>query len=1015
MNIRLTQPNSFRNISLKWKFFAVVVFIVFFISGVQNIIFYQVDINAFTHNLKNKVSVLAIVLANNSTSAVQFDNRLDALEILSSLEQVPSVRSAYLFGEKNELLAEYLADGEVLSVPLSVTREGGLFLTEDRLVVRQPVTLNGKKIGVLYLNADFRDLEARTVFRTILWCSMLLGAVILTITMTLWGKRFFIQPILDLANLSHRVGAEQKYSLRANKTSNDELGTLTESFNTMLDAIEERDRAIAAQTQALQESNKKLEKARNTLEIRVEERTREITVMMKELEASNEDLEQKSQELQAQQEELQQTNEELEEQRSALEDEKEKLESLTRELAASQAAFEEKAHEADIANKYKSEFLANMSHELRTPLNSIMILSQILGENIGRNLTGEQVKNAKTIYSSGNDLLVLINDILDLSKIEAGKLELNIDTVNLTQIVDNLRDTFALQMQKKSLDFQIKSDTDVPATIRSDQVRLEQILKNLVSNAMKFTEKGSVKVYFKMKPGEDKARFLQINVEDSGIGIPRDKQTTVFEAFRQIDSSLSRRYSGTGLGLSISQTLAQKLGGFITLQSTLNKGSIFTLCIPTDSDGSSRNINVQHQTGRELAETVSHNMPVYSSLSDDSKQLNEDDQVILIIEDDPRFTETLIDKCRKAGFKCLHAHNGIAGLEMAALYLPKAIILDVRLPRLNGIDVLDRLKSDPETRHIPVSVISIENCENEVLQLGAFSFLQKPISMDDLNRTIKQIETLSLRETRNVLLVEDDKKQCDAITQLLNGKKIKTKSAHSVKEALEYLREYHYDCIILDLDLNGEDGLAVLTSPQYSSSENQPSVIVYTGKELSKQELRKIEQLTDSVIIKGSDSPARLLDEVTLFLHSLQIKKTLPVADIVKKNKPLIEDSFQGKKVLLVDDDMRNIYSLRQVLLSRGFNCVQAHTGIEALEALKRDNEIDIVLMDIMMPEMNGIEATEAIRKQYKFANLPIIALTAKAMKQDREDCLRAGVSDYLAKPVDVGKLLSMMRVWLSK
>jgi PAS domain S-box-containing protein len=1057
--------------------------------------------------------------------------------VLESLAQEPSVRSAYLFTSDGQLLAEYLAPGEILSVPLSFSQERKSILSDDRILVYQPVILNDKPIGTLYLDADFRELKARTVYRLILWSCILFGAVILAFIMTVWGNRFFIQPILALADLAHKVGSEQQYSLRARKTSGDELGNLVDSFNSMLDVIEERDRAIAKQTHALQDSNKALEEARDTLEMRVEERTyalqasekkfkallesapdaiiissedgvielvnaqaeklfgyrqqeligekveillpervrhkhvsnremyvrnpeiremgaeqqlfavrkdgsefpvdvslspiktvqgmkvaaavRDITqrrqneknmrAIMEELERSNEELEQKSQELEAQQEELQQNNEELEEQRAELEEEKEKLELLTRELEVSQIAFEEKAREANIANQYKSEFLANMSHELRTPLNSIMILSQIMGENTVGNLTDEQIRNVKTIYSSGNDLLALINDILDLSKVEAGKLELNFDTIEITDIIENLRRTFALQIREKGLEFHIRTATDLPVSIRTDQVRLEQILKNLVSNAMKFTESGSVIMDFEVEQKTDSGHTLKVSVEDTGIGIPEDKQAIVFEAFRQIDSSLSRRYSGTGLGLSISQTLARKLGGAISLHSITDKGSTFTLRIPIKHAADQ---TTDHVIMRDPPDKLRAAAPTPVAIGSHPPFLP-DDQIILIIEDDYNFAGTLIDKCQQNNFKCLHADNGADGLKMAVTYLPQAIILDLRLPYMSGVDVLDQLKSDPGTRHIPVNVMSIEDRESEVLRLGAVGFLKKPVSIGDLDEVIRKIDRDSRRATREVLLIEDDRRQCEAITQLLAGSGINVKSAHSVDQAIDCLQARSYDCIILDLDLGGEDGLQVLRTLE-NNAKTRPAVVVYTGKDLSRDELKNLEQQTDVVIIKGTDSHTRLLDEVTLFLHSVQAKQPRK-EKFAAQDTVLKEEIFLGKKVLLVDDDVRNIYSLRQILLLRGLEAVPAYTGKEAIDVLAQHDDIDMVLMDIMMPEMNGIDAIIEIRKQIKYRDLPIIALTAKAMKHDRDECLEAGANDYLSKPVDVTRLLSLIRVWLSK
>lgn len=1115
---------------MKWKFVALITIVVLLISSAQNIVFYQLDKAVLTESLQSRVSTLARVLADNSTSAVQFRSTGDAAEVLGSLSREPAIREAYLFSRDERVLAEYVAAEEERSLPPPTGSDATTTLLDDLLIVQEPVILNGEQIGLLRLSADFRELQARAKFRAVFWTGVLIAAVVLAVLIAFWSQRFFVDPILQLAQLTKSVGIDKQFSLRAERTSNDEVGTLVDSFNSMLDAIEERDHEIVMQSKALRRSNAELTEARNTLETRVEERTRELQASerrfrallesapdailisteggiiefvnaqagklfgyaqgalvgqpigklfpdqveddriaagksflacpepramgiddsmeavrsdgkripvevnlspiqtdwgvrvaaavrdvterreqnerlletMEELTQTNQDLEQTSQELEAQQEELQQTNAELEEQRSALEEEKQKLEGLTEELKLSHSALSEKAREANLANQYKSEFLANMSHELRTPLNSIMILSQVLNENARGNLDKEQVKHAETIYGSGKDLLELINDILDLSRIESGKLELDVEEFEISDLVDNLERTFAAQMDKKSLRFEVTTGPRTPRRIWSDRGRLEQIIRNLVSNAMKFTEHGTVTLEFGTTEVRNGRSVITISVGDSGIGIPADKLQLIFEAFTQVDSSLSRRYGGTGLGLSISLNLARALGGGIAVESVEGEGSTFTLHLPIDGN-------------RDLAAPAMPELPSAASDHSDHRALpvGESARTILIIEDDTAFADSVMTRCNDRGYRCKHVTDGQSGVAWAIAHQPLAIVLDLRLPGMSGIGVLECLKKEPNTRNIPIHAMSIENHEAEALRLGAANFRQKPISLDDLDATIEAIEKRTDRKAKSVLLVEDDPAQCSAIRRLMEDASIELSSVHSVDDAVTSLRSNRYDCVILDLKLNGRDGLDVLRSFDGEAAE-RPPVVVYTAKELSQAELCELAEYTDAVVVKGQESQARLLDEVTLFLHSIEARQQRASRPSPAKGAALADGALVGKRVLIVDDDVRNIYSLRHVLRSRGMETIEAHTGIEALAALDEERSFDIVLMDIMMPEMNGIDAIKAIREKARFSDLPVIALTAKAMKFDRDACLHAGANDYLSKPLEIDALLSLMRVWLT-
>lgn len=750
----------------------------------------------------------------------------------------------------------------------------------------------------------------------------------------------------------------------------------------------------------------------------------ESQIQAEELQQANEELEQKSYELQAQQEELQQTNEELEEQRLALEGEKEKLANLNAALELSRHKIEEKVREAEDASRYKSEFLANMSHELRTPLNSIMILAQLMIQNKEGNLSERQIQNAKTIFSSGKDLLSLINDILDLTKVEAGQLDIVTSNVLVTDLAQGLEQIFTPQMREKGLDFSVEVRSDCPRFIVSDQGRIEQILRNLLSNALKFTEKGTIKVRFESGDlWQTKSNIskptLAVSVQDSGIGISEEKIPIIFEAFKQLDSSLSRKYGGAGLGLSISNSLAKKLGGELKVESKIGQGSTFTLLLPEQLhdnscllENASKSLEIQKAliTGSNVFQRVPK-----CRIEDDRSSLTKDDRLMLIIEDDIKFAQILIDQCHESGFKCIFSDNGEAGLEDAKKFLPQGILLDIRLPGMSGLAVLDQLKSHPKTRHIPVHVMSVEDRRNEALRMGAIGFLSKPVTKEGLFDVIEQIERVNFKKPKKLLLVEDNEVERDSIIQLIGEKDVKIESCETPDQALKLLQSNHFDCIIIDLMLKGGYGYEILD--RYAASARPGTtapIIIYTGKDLSKSEKQKLERLSESIIIKGVASPERLLDEVTLFLH--RVETNLPEEKRKMQGLARLKDEIlNGKKILVVDDDVRNVFSLRQILLEHDLEVQSAGDGKEAIDMLKQQPDIDLVLMDIMMPIMNGIDAIINIRKDVRFKKLPIIAITAKAMKKDREECLAAGANDYIAKPIDTSQLISLLRVWLSR
>ncbi len=741
----------------------------------------------------------------------------------------------------------------------------------------------------------------------------------------------------------------------------------------------------------------------------------ELQAQQEELKSSNEELQQKSAELEEQQRELEATNEELEEQRTVLEEQKKRLEETNYDLTDARKEVEKKAKDLEVSSKYKSEFLANMSHELRTPLNSILILSKLLFEDKQETLNTDQKENAKTIYDSGNDLLSLINDILDLSKVEAGRLEINIERIFIDNLASNLDRSFRAQIEAKRLDYQIEIGQGCPAIIYSDSLRLEQIIKNFISNAIKFTEQGSIRVLFNAVD-EDR---IAISIKDTGIGIPDDKKQIIFEAFQQVDGSITRRFGGTGLGLSISRSLAEKLGGEIQVESKLDQGSTFTLVIPTKVKGRS-------EKTRNTSSTPQSNNPSYTEMEDinnayipinipdDRNHVNEGDKVILVFQSDKVLAEAISNHCHNLGYKCLINSSGELGLEDAVKFKPNSIIVDTDLIDQNGLIVLDRLKNNPQTRHIPTYVVSAEAKKAESIKLGAVGMLDKTKEMDSIPEIIKRLERIYEKESKKVLLIEDNKIERESIKKLITEQSIEVEGAATGAEAYELLKTGSYDCVILDLKLPDMTGFEFLDMLKQNDIESLPPVIVYTGKDLSQEEQRKLEEVSSSIVIKGVKSPERLLNEVTLFLHKVESEMSEDKQKILKYARHR-EQVYEGKKVLIVDDDIRNVYSLKQVLQDRGMELFMASTGKEALEKLAEHPDIDIVLMDIMMPVMNGYEAMEEIRKTLDRKQLPILALTAKAMTGDRDKCLNSGANDYLPKPIDPDRLLSLLRVWLSQ
>lgn len=709
-----------------------------------------------------------------------------------------------------------------------------------------------------------------------------------------------------------------------------------------------------------------------------------------------------SEELQTQQEELRQMNEELEEQTHI-------LEMKNKEVELAKSDIEQKTKQLELSGKYKSEFLANMSHELRTPLNSLLILSKDLADNKRKNLSEDQVESANIIYKSGHDLLVLINDVLDLSKIESGKMSVNLERVVLRKFAKELMSTFKLQATEKKLDLDLIFDDDLPEVIRTDSHRLNQILKNLISNALKFTERGKVQVEIK-KQNKDKILF---SVIDSGIGIPEEKHSAIFEAFQQADGSTSRKYGGTGLGLSISRELAKLLGGEIFLKSKVNQGSTFSLSLPIETNEISIS-EKENEIFYNSVDSIQNEFINYPTLQDDRNQIGENDKVLLVIEDDLKFASVLIKQANEKGFKCISAATGEDGLILTRKYKPHAIILDLDLPGIKGQTVLNELKADQSIRHIPVHIVSANEYSLELIRGGAVEHIRKPIHKKELDEAFNRIENFINRKMKNLLIIEDDFNSRKMMLKLIGNGDVKCFEADSGKEALRVYAENHFDCIVLDIGLPDMSGFELIQEMEKIKNGRIPPIVIYTGKELTKEEDKELQKYSESIIIKGIKSEERLLDETALFLH--RMINNLPESKQNIINNLYDKDSvlFQ-KKILLVDDDMRNVFALSKILSEKGMNVLKAEDGNSALELLSKNEDVDLVLMDIMMPEMDGYETMKKIREISKYKNLTIIALTAKAMQNDRQKCIEAGANDYIPKPVDVERLFSLMRVWLSK
>ena len=801
-----------------------------------------------------------------------------------------------------------------------------------------------------------------------------------------------------------------------------ELGSTTNFEDDRIDYFVECSRNIGSALSAA----KGREKEQQLLE-ETQAQSEELQVQHSELENLNTELEAQTQKLQASEEELKVQQEELMQANAELEERSRMLEERNHMIAERNNEIQKKVEELALSTKYKSEFLANMSHELRTPLNSILLLSRLMTENPDENLNEDQIESAKVIQSSGSSLLTLIDEILDLAKIESGKMTLEYQDIAIDEVVKDLKNLFKPVFNEKKLQFNINIDEDVQKVIETDRLRVDQVLRNLLSNALKFTTEGSI--LLNIQKDAQKKDFIVFSVKDTGIGIAEDKQRIIFEAFQQADGSTRRKFGGTGLGLSISREIARLLGGELVLKSVVNEGSEFSLIIPVKAITEGSTI----ETDKDLVETIREDveqiqnildrqevevsepinmLEIPDDVDDDRNTISKDDKVILIIEDDTNFAKALLKYANLQNYKAVIEVRGDHGLSAALQYRPHAILLDVQLPVKDGWQVMDELKSNPETKHIPVHMMSALQVKKESLMKGAIDFINKPVALDQMSDVFKKIEEALKKGPQKVLIVEENAKHASALSYFLSNFNISLSVENNVENSVKALTTDHVDCVILDIgDSKGNEYQIIESIKSYEGLENLP-IIIFTEHNLSKSAELKIKQYADSIVVKTAHSYQRILDEVGLFLHLVE-EKNSSIENVRNKVLGSLTEVLSGKKILITDDDVRNIFSLTKALEKYKVEVVVAMDGKHALQQIKEHPDVDVVLMDMMMPEMDGYESIKEIRKMPMFKRLPIIAITAKSMIGEREKCITAGASDYISKPVDIDQLLSLLRVWL--
>lgn len=893
--------------------------------------------------------------------------------------------------ERLDLLASYAADAPPASLVPGQGLVGQVFSNRQRLV------LNDVPEEYVRINSALGSARPRA----------------LAVVPAALGEN--VKAVIELASLTPFT--DEQLAL---------LDQLGESLALVLTTIQAGNRTQLLLTQS-QDLTQEL--TRNAARLRASEEL--LKQQQEELKQANEELEQAN-------EELQQANEEMEERATLLAEQKQGLERSNREVEEGRRALERQSAQLALTSQYKSQFLANMSHELRTPLNSLLILSKVLADNHDSNLTPKQVQHARTIHASGNDLLELINEVLDLSKIEAGAVDLDVSEMRYDAFAEFIGNTFQPIADNRKLQFGVRVDPQLTQPraqpMCSDIRRVQQIVKNLVSNALKFTHEGSVRLSIRPARHEwqksskllDAAdQVIAFEVSDTGIGIPESRLQLIFEAFQQADAGTSRKYGGTGLGLSISRELAQRLGGALEVRSEIGKGSTFTLYLPREISHSQLTllagnaaqtpaVTVDALTDSRHEHRRAVTLPELEppALDDDRDILQPGDLTLLAIEDDVHFAQVIAQFARNKGFKVILAQTANSGMALAKRLRPTAITLDLRLPDADGRMVLDFLKHEPTTRHIPVHVISADEARERMLRAGAVSFLQKPVAKEALENALARTIEFVNRPMKRLLIVEDDEVQRNALVELVGNGDVKSIAVGTAQQALEQLTLSSFDCIVVDLILPDSSGTELIRAMHHKLGATSPPVIVYTAKALSRQEETELRRLSDAIILKDARSPERLLDETALFLHRVQSK--LPdskrkLIEQVQRNDP----ALCGHKVLVIDDDVRNIFAITTALESYQMQVIYAESGRAGIELLQTQSDVSVVLMDVMLPEMDGFEATRQIRRMDQFKTLPIIMVTAKAMKGDREKCLAAGASDYITKPVDMDQLRSLLRVWL--
>jgi len=811
------------------------------------------------------------------------------------------------------------------------------------------------------------------------------------ITLPIYHERK-LKGVIEMAALTPYTQREIEFL--SNITSNIGLGISTAKNRKRLQELLEE---TQAQTEELQSQHSELES------------------LNAEMEAQTQKLQASEEELKVQQEELMQANQELEERTRLLEEKNQII--IERNLEV-----QRKADELAQSTRYKSEFLANMSHELRTPLNSILLLSRLMAENNEQNLTSDQIEYARVIQSSGNGLLSLIDEILDLSKIEAGKMDLELAEVEVTEITADMESMFNPLAKDKALDFGMHVSPDVPVYIYTDKLRLEQILRNLLSNAFKFTSRGYVRMHIEMS---ETSSYINISVKDTGIGISPDKQAQIFEAFQQADGSTRRKFGGTGLGLSISRELAKLLGGEIRLTSQPELGSDFTVSVPATKQAFEAPQNVlarlakDEQWPKPALEIPSEDRSKYvaqsipEDIDDDRQGISNSDKVVLIIEDDTSFAGALLSFTHQRGYKGIVTVRGDHAVALARQFKPVAILLDIVLPVKSGWDVMDELKSNPETRHIPVHIMSSLEVKKESLVKGAVDFINKPVAIDQMQEMFTKLEAALNRDSRKVVILEENTKHAQALAYYLENFNVATEIASTVNDGAHAIQKEEVNCVILDMGIPAMSAYDALEMVKKNPALQDLPVIIFTGKSISKVEETRIRQYADSIVVKTAHSYQRILDEVALFLHLIE-EKEKPARSANQLGKlGVLNEVLKDKKVLIADDDVRNIYSITKALEHHKMQVIAATDGRDALRQLEEHPDVDVVLMDMMMPEMDGYESTKKIRQNPRFRNLPVLAVTAKAMMGDREKCISAGASDYITKPVDMDQLISLLRVWL--